>query len=55
MFKRLQVDVKDIKCPFEWWAKHESLFPTMVVFTNQIFNIMSFQIKNESFFSLVGI
>jgi hypothetical protein len=29
MFKRFQVDVKDIKCPLEWWAKHESLFPTV--------------------------
>jgi hypothetical protein len=27
MFRRFQVDVKDIKCPLEWWAKHESLFP----------------------------
>jgi hypothetical protein len=29
MFRRFQMDVKDIKCPLEWWAKHESLFPTM--------------------------
>jgi hypothetical protein len=27
MFRRFQMDVKDIKCPLEWWAKHESLFP----------------------------
>jgi hypothetical protein len=25
MLKRLQVDAKDIKCPLEWWAKHESI------------------------------
>jgi hypothetical protein len=29
MFKRFQVDVKDIKCLLKWWAKHESLFLTM--------------------------
>ncbi len=23
MFKHYQVDSKDIKCPFQWWAKHE--------------------------------
>jgi hypothetical protein len=32
MFKRFQMDVKDIKCPLEWWAKHESMFPTMAFF-----------------------
>jgi hypothetical protein len=26
MFRRFQVDVKDIKCPLEWWLKHKSLF-----------------------------
>jgi hypothetical protein len=29
MFKRLQMDVKNIKCSLKWWAKHEFLFPTM--------------------------
>jgi hypothetical protein len=29
MFKKFQVDAKDIKCPLDWWVKHESLFPTM--------------------------
>jgi len=27
MFKRFQMDVKNIKCPLKWWAKHKSLFP----------------------------
>jgi hypothetical protein len=27
MFKRFQMDVKNIKCPLKWWAKHEFLFP----------------------------
>jgi type III secretory pathway component EscV len=30
MFKKFQVDVKDTKHLLEWWAKHESLFLTMV-------------------------
>jgi hypothetical protein len=34
MFKRFQMDVKDIKCPLEWWAKLESMFPTMASFTH---------------------
>jgi hypothetical protein len=27
IFKRYQVDVKDMKCPLEWWEKHENMFP----------------------------
>jgi hypothetical protein len=27
IIRRFQVNVKDIKCPLEWWAKHKSLFP----------------------------
>jgi hypothetical protein len=34
MFKRFQVDVKDIKCPLEWWEKHESMFPNVAIFTH---------------------
>jgi hypothetical protein len=26
-FKHYHVDSKEIKCPLEWWEKHESLFP----------------------------
>jgi len=55
MFIRFQVDVKDIKCPLEWWAKHESLFPTVVIFTCHIFSIIGSQIESENLFSLVGI
>jgi hypothetical protein len=29
IFKRYEVDVKDIKCPFQWWEKHEKMFPTI--------------------------
>ncbi len=44
MFKRFQVDVKNIKCPLEWWAKHGSLLPTITFLTCQIFGIVSYQI-----------
>jgi hypothetical protein len=44
MFKKFQVDVKDIKHPLEWWAKHESLFLTMVFHACQIFGIIDSQI-----------
>ncbi len=27
MFWKYYIDAKDIKCPLEWWGKHESLFP----------------------------
>jgi hypothetical protein len=27
VFKRYQLDVKDIKCPLQWWHKHEAMFP----------------------------
>jgi hypothetical protein len=27
IFKRYQMDVKDIKCPLQWWLKHEAMFP----------------------------
>jgi hypothetical protein len=44
MFKKFQVDVKDIKHPLEWWAKHESLFLTMVFRACQILGIIGSQI-----------
>jgi hypothetical protein len=27
IFRRYQLNVKDIKCPFQWWQKHEAMFP----------------------------
>jgi hypothetical protein len=29
IFKRYQLDVKDIKCPFQWWQKNEAMFRTL--------------------------
>jgi len=40
MFIRFQVNFKEIKCPLEWWAKHESLFPIMAFLAHQILGII---------------
>jgi hypothetical protein len=34
MSRKCQVDVKDIKCPLEWWVKHEYLFPSVTFFAH---------------------
>ncbi len=49
------MDVKDIKCPLEWWAKLESMFPTMASFTHQILGNIGFQTEIERVFSLARI
>jgi hypothetical protein len=36
IFKRYQVGVKDIKCPLQWWEKHENMFLTIGFCTRQI-------------------
>jgi hypothetical protein len=55
MFRRFQVDVKNIKCPLEWWAKHESLFPIVAFLVHHILSIFGFQIEIENKISLDGI
>jgi hypothetical protein len=42
MFRRFQMNVKDIKCLLEWWAKHESLFPIVAFLARQILDIDGF-------------
>ncbi len=50
------MDVKDIKCPLEWWGKHESLFPTITFLAHHILlAIVGFQIEIEKIFSLAKI
>ncbi len=29
IFIRFQVDREDVKCLFQWWEKHEFMFPTI--------------------------
>jgi len=55
VFKRYQLDVKDIKCPLQWWQKYEAMFPTVGFLARQILSVVEFQIEIERIFSLVGI
>jgi hypothetical protein len=54
-FKRIHVDVKDIKNLFEWWEKHESKFPTIGFLTKQFLRIVLSQIEIECMFFLARI
>jgi hypothetical protein len=36
IFKLTQVDVKDMKCLFQWWEKLETMFPIVGFFVLQI-------------------
>jgi hypothetical protein len=55
IFKRYQVDPKDIKCPLQWWGKHEAMFPTIGFLACQILGIVGFQIEIERKISLTCI
>jgi hypothetical protein len=49
------LNVKDIKCPFQWWQKHEAMFFTIGFLAQQILEIVGSQIETKRIFSLVGI
>ncbi len=40
MFRKFQTDVKDTKCPLEWWGKHECLFWIVTFLACQFFFIV---------------
>jgi hypothetical protein len=44
------VDAKDIKCPLEWWSKHQAMFPTIDFLVKQILGIVGSQIETFFFF-----
>ncbi len=46
------MDVKNIKCPFQWWQKHEGMFPIVGFLVQQIFGVVGSQIEIEGIFSL---
>jgi hypothetical protein len=50
--KHRQVNSKEIKCPFQWWGKHEAMYSTINVLGSQIPSILGLQIKIERIFSL---
>jgi hypothetical protein len=47
IFRHYQVDPKDIKCPFQWWGKHEAMFPTIGFLAPKILGIVRSQIEIE--------
>ncbi len=51
-FKHYHVDSKEIKCPLEWWEKHESLFPIVGFLARQILGIPKSQVETKHIFSL---
>ncbi len=55
IFKHYQVDPKGIKCPLQWWGKHEAMFPIVGSLAHQILGIVASQIETQRIFSLVGI
>ncbi len=51
--QKYQVNVKEIiRCPLQWWQKHESMFPPMGFLAHQILDIVGSQIKIERIFHL---
>jgi hypothetical protein len=45
IFKHYQVDVRTIKCPLQWWEKHESMFPTIGFYVKQLLWIVGSQMR----------
>jgi hypothetical protein len=50
IFKRYQVNVKDIKCPSQWWEKHKCMFLTIGFCARQILGIVGSQIETKNIF-----
>jgi hypothetical protein len=46
-FQRYYVYVKYIKCPLEWWRKHESIFPTIGSLIKQTLGVIVFKFKSQ--------
>jgi hypothetical protein len=55
IFRHYQMDVKGIKCPLQWWEKHESMSPIVGFCARQILGIVRSQIEIEIIFSLARI
>jgi hypothetical protein len=55
IFRRYQLGVKDIKCPFQWWHKHEAMFPIVGFLARHILGIVRSQIEIQRTFSLARI
>jgi hypothetical protein len=40
VFKHYQIDPKEIKCPFQWWGKHDAMFVIVGFLACQILGIV---------------
>ncbi len=45
IFRNYQFNVKDIKCPLQWWEKYEMMFLTIGFLTQQILGVVIIQIE----------
>jgi hypothetical protein len=50
IFRRFQMNTKDIKCPLQWWEKHESMLPKVGFLARQILINIDSQIKTKKIF-----
>jgi hypothetical protein len=50
VFRRYQLDVKDIKCPFQWWQKHETMFFIVGFLARHILGVVGSQIETKRIF-----
>ncbi len=55
IFKHYQMDPKGIKCPLQWWGKHEAMFPIVGFLAHEVLGIVTSQLEMKRIFSLVGI
>jgi hypothetical protein len=55
IFKRFQMNGKNIKCFFQGLENHETMFPIVAIFAYQILKIVRSQIEINRFFSFIRI
>jgi hypothetical protein len=55
ILKLYQLNVKNIKCPLQWWEKHETMFPIVGFLVWQIMDIVESHIETKRIFSLARI
>jgi hypothetical protein len=54
ILRHYQVDPKDIKCPLQWWGKHETMFPIIGFLDCQISGIVGSQIETKIYIFFRG-
>jgi hypothetical protein len=54
IFPKYQMDGKKIKCPLEWWRKHEAMVPTIDYWLNKYWGLLVFKLKLKKYFILLA-